>query len=123
MTAGLNQSSIVEALPTNGPASPPRSNGELLFEAPWEGRAFGLMVSLLDQGIFTVGDFQAELISAIAEWESLERPTDEYRYYECWLVALERLVVAKTEVSDTEIAHLSSEFLTRPAGHDHAHEH
>ena len=32
-----------------GPEALPRKNGELVFEAPWEGRAFGLAVALSDQ--------------------------------------------------------------------------
>ena len=29
-----------------GSAALPRKNGELVFEAPWEGRAFGIAVAL-----------------------------------------------------------------------------
>ena len=52
----------VDDLALDGPTAAPRSNGELVFSAPWEGRAFGLAVSLADDGAFTMSDFQAELI-------------------------------------------------------------
>ena len=35
----------------DGEASLPRSNGELIFDAPWEGRAFGLAVALNDDRV------------------------------------------------------------------------
>ena len=33
-------------LDSSGPAAPPRDNGELVFAAPWESRAFGLALAL-----------------------------------------------------------------------------
>ena len=33
-----------------GAAAPPRSNGELVFEAPWESRSFGMAVALSEPG-------------------------------------------------------------------------
>ncbi len=33
-----------------GEAALPRKNGELVFAAPWEGRAFGLAVLLSEKG-------------------------------------------------------------------------
>ena len=33
---------VVHELDLQGPAAPPRANGELVFEQPWQGRAFGL---------------------------------------------------------------------------------
>src|SRR5262249_36675002 len=40
--------SIADALvaDADGAVAPPRSNGELVFEAPWESRAFGVAVAL-----------------------------------------------------------------------------
>ena len=32
-----------------GPAALPRDNGELVFSAPWEARAFALAVALVDR--------------------------------------------------------------------------
>lgn len=114
---------LVAQLPTDGPAAPPRSNGELIFDSPWEGRAFGLVVALAEQGVFSLADFQAELIAAIARWDALGEPVEDYRYYECWLSALEQLVVGKTSVSTAQIDTKVAEFSSRPAGHDHGHDH
>jgi nitrile hydratase accessory protein len=65
-----------------GPAAPPRANGELVFAAPWESRAFGLVLTLVDAGRFTYEDFRTRLIARIGE--DPDRP-----YYESWLAGLE----------------------------------
>ena len=40
-------------LDIEGPAAPPRSNGELVFAEPWESRAFGMAVTLYEAGVLT----------------------------------------------------------------------
>ena len=49
-----------------GPAAPPRSNGELVFAEPWESRAFAMAVALCEAGVFTWREFQGALIARIA---------------------------------------------------------
>ena len=44
----------------------PRSNGELVFAAPWEGRAFGIAVALNESGAYEWGEFQGRLAEEIA---------------------------------------------------------
>jgi hypothetical protein len=55
-------------LDAEGPATPPRSNGELVFAEPWESRAFGMAVTLYEAGVFTWPRFQAAPIARIAAW-------------------------------------------------------
>ena len=45
----------------------PRRNGELVFEAPWESRAFGVAVALQDAGAIDFEHFRAHLIAEISE--------------------------------------------------------
>ncbi len=52
-----------------GPAAPPRSNGELVFEEPWESRAFGVAVALSDKETFAWERFRQELIAEIGAWQ------------------------------------------------------
>ena len=33
----------------SGPAALPRRNGELVFEAPWQGRAFGMALAVVER--------------------------------------------------------------------------
>ena len=64
------------------------SASEPVFSEPWEAQIFALATSLQDRGLFTG-----------AEWADMlgdEISRDPCRpYYESWLVALERMVVAK----------------------------
>lgn len=72
--------------PTDLPADVPRRNGELVFAAPWEGRAFGLAAAYVDASGAGWGAFRDRLIAAVADLP------DGTSYYEAWVTALERLL-------------------------------
>jgi nitrile hydratase accessory protein len=112
---------VTAQLAIDGPAAPPRANGELLFAAPWESRAFGMAVSLYDAGAFAWPDFQAALIARIAEWEA--HPGDRpWNYYQHWLGALEDLLARDASVLAREVTERAEALASRPAGHDHDHD-
>ena len=52
-----------------GPAAPPRSNGELVFEAPWESRAFGARDRAAERRRCDWEEFRGRLIAEIGAWE------------------------------------------------------
>ena len=86
------------------PAAPPRSNGELVFDEPWESRAFGLAVALHDAGVVDFESFRARLIEEIGTSESVHGSAEAGdRYYERWLTALERTLVAEGIVDPTAL--------------------
>lgn len=66
-----------------GDAAPPRRNGELVFDAPWQGRAFGICVALLQRTGSTWDDFRPHLVAALAA------QGDDGAYYDAFGVALE----------------------------------
>jgi nitrile hydratase accessory protein len=113
--------SLIESLPTHGVEAPPRSNGELIFRAPWESRAFAMAASLVDQGLFSWAQFQQALIASIGAWEAEGHPNEEYEYYVCWLSALESLVDIHQLVSRTELDERTAQYVARPHGYDHDH--
>ena len=78
----------------------PRSNGELVFAAPWEGRAFGIAVALNEGGAYEWGEFQGRLAEEIA---SAPRDEDASLYYECWLASLERLLLDQGMVTREDL--------------------
>lgn len=109
-----------------GTAALPRKNGELVFNAPWESRAFGMATALYEQGLYQRWDeFRDRLIAEIAASERRHREHEEpWNYYERWLAALERLLVEKGMLSKEEIDLRTAEFAsgTRDEGHArHAH--
>jgi nitrile hydratase accessory protein len=106
-----------------GATAPPRSNGELVFAAPWEGRAFGLALALHERGTFTWKEFSTALAGSIARWESAHPDGGEYSYYRCWLEALEGLLAEHGVVDPAATLARAAAFRERPAGHDHGHDH
>ena len=97
-----------------GAVSPPRENGEIVFEAPWQRRVFGLAVAMSRTGQFGWDAFRDRLISRIAEDE--ERP-----YWTSWAMALEDVLAASDAVQTAELEARAEEFHRRPHGHDHRH--
>lgn len=107
-------------LDLEGPAAPPRRNGELVFEELWQGRAFGLAVALHEQGLYAWDEFRGRLIDAIAEDE-------QDVYYERWLAAFERLLLERGLLSAAEIEAAEQRVAEHDAhehdGHEHDHHH
>ena len=82
---------------TDGVAAPPRRNGELVFEAPWQSRVFGLCAAIVETCF--EGDrepFRRQLIAAIAA--EPDRP-----YWESWTVALEQLLLEADLIDELSI--------------------
>jgi len=79
-----------------GTAALPRRNGELVFEAPWQGRALGMALGVVRRLRLPWREFQQRLIVEIGA-----RP--DAPYYDSWLAALERLVVDFGVASAAEI--------------------
>jgi nitrile hydratase accessory protein len=106
-------------LDIDGPAAPPRSNGELVFAEPWESRAFGMAVSLYEAGAYSWPAFEAALVARIGAWETRPAPDERWNYYQLWLAALEDVLVSAGAVSTDEITVRSQALAQRPHGHDH----
>ena len=83
-------------------AALPRKNGELVFKAPWEGRAFGMAVVLNEKGAYPWDDFRALLVKKIAEGSP--------EYYESWLSAFESLLIDTGIVSAQELDRRAAEY-------------
>jgi nitrile hydratase accessory protein len=101
-------------------AAPPRANGELVFDEPWESRAFGTAVALHDAGVVDFEAFRARLIDEIGSWEHAHAVDDRYRYYERWLEALERTVV-ETGLVERRRLEEARHAIEHEWQHDHDH--
>lgn len=103
-----------------GPLSPPRRNGELVFEHLWESRVFGMTMTLYEREAFAWDEFRERLIAAIAEWERAHHPYDSgYPYWACWLHAFESLLADKGLCAPAALTARVATLAARPAGHDH----
>jgi nitrile hydratase accessory protein len=90
----------------------PRKNGEPIFEAPWQSRAFGMVVGLHKVGLYPWDDFKELLIEEIAAGPCAAAPPDSPEYYYQWVAAFLRLLVKKDILTEHEIAARSAEFRT-----------
>jgi len=98
-------------LDADGPAAPPRSNGELAFNAPWERRIFGVTMALT-QSVISYEDFRQRLIDRVAE--APDRP-----YWHSWAAALEDALSEACAIDSASLNARHQQFLARPHGHDH----
>lgn len=117
-----------DPLDAEGPAAPPRANGELVFTAPWQSRLFGTTMQLRESERIDWERFRQGLIGEIAAHEDAlaadpDRSEEDYDYWGCWQRALESLLDEVGLVDGGELAARSEELAARPAGHDHGHDH
>lgn len=97
--------------------APPQANGELLFDAPWQGRAFGMVHTLVDQGRFSWDEFREQLILAL---DGGAAPAEVY--YERLLVALEASLSLHSGADGPDAEAITKrveDLAARPHGHDH----
>jgi nitrile hydratase accessory protein len=73
----------------------PSDEGGPVFAEPWQAQAFALAVRLSEQCHFTWKEWAAALADELKAAVDRGEPDDGSRYYEHWLAALERLVIAK----------------------------
>ena len=88
-------------------AGPPRSNGELVFEAPWQARAFGLALALGEQQASAWEAFRERLPLAVATPDSTDALT---AYYERWLASFEAILLEWGLLSREDIEARTAEF-------------
>jgi hypothetical protein len=103
-----------DLLDADGIAAPPRRNGELIFEAPWQSRVFGLCAAVI-KTCFD-GDrepFRRQLIAAITA--EPDRP-----YWDSWTIALQQLVLEVGLLDELSIErHIGLPENRNTASHEH----
>jgi nitrile hydratase accessory protein len=121
-------------------ATEPPGENDVVFEAPWQARAFALTVALRREGDFPWQAFQTRLVEELEsadDYAGASAGTEETEaaYYRAWLAAFERLLLEEDlldggELADRVAAFASgerdaSEFVVGDRGHahDHTHEH
>jgi nitrile hydratase accessory protein len=75
-----------------------RLDGEQVFSAPWEARAFALALKLSEAGHFTWDEFRERLIAEVGASDKIrarDGTSDHGEYYEHFLRALEKLLAEK----------------------------
>ena len=84
---------IDSALASTAPL--PRSNGELVFDEPWQGRALGMGVVALERAGISLVEFSGYLAEAISRHRYDPDDPAANAYYAAWLEALESALRAQ----------------------------
>ena len=100
----------------DGEAALPRSNGELVFQAPWEGRAFGIAVAMNEDGLYGWREFRDKLVEEIA---AAGEDATGSTYYEQWLASLEKLAIQRGFVTLEEVDVRMEEYVSGERDDDH----
>ena len=73
----------------------PRSNGELVFDEPWQGRALGMGVVALERAGISLVEFSGFLSAAVASHGYDPDEPAATAYYAAWLDALEECLASR----------------------------
>ncbi len=103
----------------SGELAPPMANGEVIFEAPWQSRVFGLARVLCEAGHFEWDEFRSQLIRSIDSWEQSVSDKQSYEYFDRFLEALSILLTERGLCAKGELESRTQQFEARPHGHDH----
>lgn len=96
----------------------PKSGDEPVFAAPWEARAFAMVVHLHKLGLFEWKEWADHLAHEIGE--ARDAGAIETPYYELWLRACEELLAEKALVAP-EALRERCRALAEAAARDHDH--
>ena len=112
-------------LALQGETAPPMSNGEIIFEAPWQNRLFGIAEALCQQGYLNRETFRVYLIREIGRWEAenLGQTDQDYAYFDLFQLALTGLLRDEALLEVDALEDRILELEARPHGHDHNHNH
>jgi nitrile hydratase accessory protein len=83
----------------------PRDESGPVFAEPWQAQAFAVVVGLTEAGKISVTEWADHLSAVLEEAEARGEHDTGRRYYDHWLTALERLVVAKNLTDWAELEH------------------
>jgi nitrile hydratase accessory protein len=108
------------ALALDGPTTPPRVNGELVFDTPWQSRAFAVTAALADRELLSWSVFQEALIAQVAAADRSGVDTGTPNgYWGCWLDALGTVTDTTGLVATSHWSARCEELADRLPGHDH----
>ena len=107
-----------DSLPASGL---PEADHEPVFQAPWEARAFAIVHQLATTQHYSLAEWTAQLGGELAADEA--EPTSTSSYYECWVQACEKLLVAKGILEAQSIDQRIKTLLVEKEQNEHKHEH
>jgi nitrile hydratase accessory protein len=98
----------------------PQDEDGVVFAAPWEAKAFALVVHLHQRGAFAWSEWVQALSAEIAADRTRAEPTS---YYLLWLSAAEQLVAARGLVAESQLEAAREALHAGQSEHEHHHDH
>jgi Nitrile hydratase beta subunit, N-terminal len=93
-------------LDADGAAAPPRANGELVFDEPWQGRLFATTMAACEAGLIDYDRFRDHLIARVA----CQDDDGSGNYWTAWQDAMEMLAVEVGLVDERELGERAAAF-------------
>ena len=84
-------------------ASPLAQSGPA-FDEPWQARAFAIAVLASRQGCFTWSEWSQALGEELRQAATADPPAETSSYFDCWLAALQSLLVGKGALAQEELS-------------------
>ncbi|MEM9483835.1 MAG: nitrile hydratase accessory protein [Cyanobacteria bacterium P01_F01_bin.116] len=102
--------------------APSQTNSEPVFQAPWEARAFAMVNQLANAQEYSWSEWTEQFATEISTAEN--EPTDTSSYYERWVHACEKLLIAKGILEPLAVEQRMEKILSeREATAEHSHLH
>lgn len=79
-------------------------DGEAAFDEAWQAQALAIADTLVHNGMFSAGAWSQALGQALREAEARGAEDDQASYYQCVLIALERLIAGNSEIDPQAMA-------------------
>jgi nitrile hydratase accessory protein len=98
-----------EILTTFSSAKIPEQADEPQFDAPWQARAFSVVVAMHQQGVFEWNEFQSRLIEKVQNNDHGGEMSKAV-YYRQWMAAFQQLIIDKEICELEEIKQRTTEF-------------
>ncbi|MDH3633861.1 MAG: nitrile hydratase accessory protein [Gammaproteobacteria bacterium] len=73
-------------------------DGQPAFDEPWQAEALAIADTLVQYGMFSASAWSDALGAALTQAQSGAATDDQSTYYQCVLIALERLVAEHSEI-------------------------
>jgi nitrile hydratase accessory protein len=74
------------------------------FAEPWQARAFAMTILASRQGCFTWSEWTSTLSRELGVPPDRDPTTPERSYFECWLSALQSLLLGKGTIGQSELS-------------------
>lgn len=85
-------------------AAPEGARSDPAFAEPWEARAFAIAILASRQGCFTGSEWTHALSRELQRASDGDARAVQAAYFECWLAALQSLLVGKGAVGQGELS-------------------